>query len=78
MNRLKSRLHSFHVLKDAKPQARRVLLSSASDELTKAINECAINTLNGTHKLSKEEESKLSEYKKSLRALVNPNFEFIT
>ena len=43
----------LHVLKDAKPQARRALLSSASDELIKVIVECAINTLNGNHKLFK-------------------------
>jgi len=76
MNHLKSQLHSFHVLKDAKPQARSVLLASASEELTKEIIEYAINTLNGNHKLSKEEESKLNKYKKSLRVLVNQNFGF--
>ena len=54
MNRLKLQLHFLHVLKDAKPQARRALLSSASDELIKAIVECAINTLHGNHKLSEE------------------------
>jgi hypothetical protein len=72
MNRLKSQLHFLHVLKDAKPQARRQLLVSASDELIKAIIECAINTLNGNHKLSKDEKSKLSKYKSRLRALINP------
>jgi hypothetical protein len=76
MNRLKSRLHSFHVIKAAKPQARRVLLASASDELTKATIECVIYTLNGNHKLFKEEQSKLRKYKKSLRVLVNQNFGF--
>ena len=72
MNRLKSQLHFLHVLKDAKPQARRQLLISASDELIKAIIECAINTLNGNHKLSKDEKSKLCKYKNRLRALINP------
>ena len=72
MNRLKSQLHFLHVLKDAKPQARRALLTSASDELIIAIIECAINTLNGNHKLTKDEKSKLSEYKNRLRALMNP------
>jgi len=76
MNRLKSQLHFLHVLKDAKPQARRVLLTSASDELIKAIVECAINTLNGNHKLTKDEKSKLSKYKNRLRALVNPKISF--
>ena len=76
MNRLKSQLHFLHVLKDAKPQARRALLSSASDELIKAIVECAINTLNGNHKLSKDEKGKLSKYKNRLRALVNPKISF--
>ena len=31
---------------------------------------------NRNHKLSKEEKSKLSKYKKSLRVPVNPNFVF--
>ena len=75
MNRLKSQLHFLHVLKDAKPQARRALLASA-DELIKAIVECAINTLNGNHKLTIDEKSKLKEYKNRLRALVNPKISF--
>ena len=58
MNRLKSQLHFLHVLKDAKPQARRALLTSASDDLIKPIVECAINTLNGGHKVTKDEKSK--------------------
>ena len=76
MNRLKSRLHFLHVLKDAKPQARRALLTSASDELIKVIVECAINKLNGNHILTKDEKSKLSKYKNRLRALVNPKISF--
>jgi len=67
MNRLKSQLHFLHVLKDAKPQARLALLASAGDDLIKAIVECAINTLNGNHKLNKEEKSKPSKYKNCLR-----------
>lgn len=76
MNRLKSQLHFLHVLKDAKPQARRALLISAHDDLIKAIVECAINTLNGNHKLSKEDKSKLSKYKNRLRTLINPKISF--
>jgi len=63
MNRLKSQLHYLHVLRDAKPKARRALLASADDNLIKAIVECAINTLNGNHKLTKEDKGKLSKYK---------------
>jgi hypothetical protein len=74
MNRLKSQLHFLHVLKDAKPQARRQLLVSASDELIKAIIEIAINTLNGNNKLCKADKSRLSKYKTRLRALINPTF----
>jgi hypothetical protein len=76
MNRVKSQLHLLRVLKDAKPQVRRALLASASNDLIKAIVECAINTLNGNHKLTKEEKSKLSNYKNHLRALVNPKISF--
>ena len=76
MKRSKSQLHFLYVLKDAKPQARRALLSSANDELIKAIVECAINTLNGNHKLSKEDKGKLSKYKNRLRALVKPKIGF--
>lgn len=76
MNRLKSLLYILYVLKNAKPQARRVLLVSAGDDLIKAIVECAINTLNGNHKLSKEEKSKLSKYKNRSRALIDPKVSF--
>ena len=76
MNRLKSQLRFLHVLKEAKPQATRALLASAGDDLIKAIVECAINTLNGNHKLNKEEKSKLSKYKNRLRALIDPKISF--
>jgi len=62
-NRLKSQLHFLHVLKDAKLQARCALLASDDDELIKAIVECVINTLNGKHKLTIDEKSKLKKYK---------------
>jgi len=55
MIRFKSQLHFLHVLRDAKPQARRTLLASADDDLIKVIVECAINTLNGNHKLTRDE-----------------------
>jgi hypothetical protein len=76
MNRFKSQYYSLHVLKDAKPQARRALLTTANDELITAIVELAINTLNGNHKLTKEDKSKLTKYKSRLRALVNPKISF--
>jgi len=76
MNRLKSQLHFIHVRKTLNPQAISALLSSASNDLIKAIVECAINTLNGNHKLSKEEKSKLSKYKNRLRELIYPKISF--
>ena len=76
MIRLKSRLHFLHVLKDAKLQARRALLDSTSYDLIKAIVECAINTLHGNHKLTKDKKSKLQKYKNRLRALINPKVNF--
>jgi hypothetical protein len=76
MKRLKSHLHFLHVLKDAKTQARSALLASASDDLVKAIFDCAINTQNGNHKLTKVEKSTLKKYKDRLRALVNPKTSF--
>jgi len=42
-------------LKDAKAQARRLILASANYDLINAIVECAINTLNGSNKLTKDE-----------------------
>jgi len=76
MNRLKSQLHFLHVLKDTKPQARRASLAPASKDLEKAIVECAINTMNGNHKLTKEEKNKLSKDENHLRASVNPKISF--
>jgi len=76
MNRLKSQLHFPHVLKDAKPQARRALVTSADDDLIEVIVECAINTLSGNHKLTKEDKGKLRKYRNRLRVLVNPKISF--
>jgi len=75
MIRLKSQLHFLHLLRDVKPQARRALLASA-DDLIKAIVECAINTLNGKHKLTRDEKSNLHKFKSRLHALVNPKVSF--
>ena len=63
-NRFKSQLHFLHVLKDAKPEARRALLA-CGDKLIKATVECATNTLNGNHKLTKNGNSKLKKYNKN-------------
>jgi hypothetical protein len=76
MDRLKSQLHVLHVLKDAKPQARRTLPTFASDELMKAIVDFAINALNANHKLTKEDKTELCKYKNRLQAFANPNFIF--
>ena len=76
MSRLQSQQHFLYVLKDAKPEARRGLLASADDELINAIVECALNTLNGNHKLRKGEKSKLKKYKNRLRALIDPKISF--
>ena len=75
MIRLKSQFHFLLVLKDAKPQSRRALLASEND-LIKAIVECAINTLDGKHILTKDEKSKLHKYRNRLRALVNQKVSF--
>ena len=76
MNRLKSQLHFLQVLKDAKPQARLALLESVVDGLINSIVECGINTLNGIHKLSKDENSKLIKYENRLLALIDPKISF--
>ena len=75
MIRLKSQLYFLHVLRDAKPQARHALLASANDDFIKAMVECAINTLHGNHKLTRDEK-KLLKYKSRARALVNPKVSF--
>ena len=75
MIRLRSQLHFLHVLRDAKPQARRALLASADDDLIKAIVECAINTLKGNHKLTRNEKTSCISMSR-LRALVNPKDSF--
>jgi len=69
MNRLKTQLHFLHVLKDAKLQVRRALLTSADDDLIKAIVECAINTLIDHHKLTTEDKDKLSKCKTRVRGV---------
>ena len=73
---VESQPHFLHVIKDAKPQARRALLQSAEEELIHAIVECAISMLNGNHKLIKDENCKVNKYKNSLRALRDPKISF--
>jgi len=76
MNRLKSKLHFFHVLKDAKPQARLALKESADNDLIKYIVQSTINMLNGNHKITKDEKSKLSKYNNRLGALIDLKIRF--
>ena len=65
MIRLKSQLHFLHGLKEDKPQTRRALLASGSDDLIQSIVECAINTINGNHKIT-QDEKRLQKYKNRL------------
>jgi len=84
MNRFKSQLQCFHVLKDVKPQARSALHTTARDDLINVSVERTINALNGNHKLTKDEKRKLVKYKNRFRAMVtqrlvlkeNVNFQF--
>jgi len=62
MKLFKSQLHFLNILKDATPQARRKLLTSADEDLINVLVECAINTLNSNHKLTKDEKIKLNKY----------------
>ena len=52
------------------------MIASESDDLINAIVECVINTLNGNHKLTNDENSKLQKYKNRLCVLVNPKVSF--
>lgn len=74
MQRLKSKKHFLHVLKNATPQVRKTILQGADDSLIKAILECILNTLNGNHKVSSSIKNKLCKYKKCLRQLSNPKY----
>jgi len=56
---LKFQPHILHFNKNFKRPARRALLASEDDEPIKAIFECAINTLNGNHKITIYEKSNL-------------------
>jgi len=76
MNQLKLQLHFLHVIKDAKSQARRALFAFADEEFIKVIVEWATITLNGNHKLTNDEYSRLKKYKNRLRALVDPKISF--
>jgi hypothetical protein len=63
------------VLKDAKPQARRALLTSASDELKKLLlNALLIREMGILKYLQKK--NKLSKYNGKLRALDNLKISF--
>lgn len=69
MKRLKSQKHLLHVLKNATPKVRKVILQDADDELIKALVECVINTLNGNHKVSTDVKGKLGKFRHCLRKL---------
>ena len=75
-NESKSLLHDFHVLRDAKPPSQTALLASADDDLIKSIVDCAIMTLNGNHKRTIDEKSKLSKYKNRLCVLIDSKISF--
>lgn len=71
MKRLKSNVHELHVLRKARPVARRAILKTASDDLIKTLIECVLNTLNGNHPIRASVKNKLLPYKKYLRKIAN-------
>jgi hypothetical protein len=69
MKRLKTHKHLLHVLKNATPKVRKVIIQGADDDLIKALVECVINTLNGNHKVSTGVKGKLGKFRNCLRKL---------
>jgi len=71
MKRLRSNYHALHVLKDAKSNLRKAILSNCDRELVNSICECVLNVLNGNVKLSGCVTRKLRKHKAVLRKVAD-------
>ena len=71
MKRLRSNYHALHVLKYAKSNLPKAILSNCDRELVNSICECVLNVLNGNVKLSGCVTRKLRKHKAVLRKVAD-------
>ncbi|KAJ8031118.1 hypothetical protein HOLleu_27739 [Holothuria leucospilota] len=67
--RLKKHAHELRFLSKCSPRERKAFLQHADQSLITSICECVSNVVKGNVPVSKAQRSKLSRYKKHLRAL---------
>jgi hypothetical protein len=70
MSRSKSQKHNLHVFQTASPKLRRSLVLTA-DEFIKALVECGLNALNGSHKVSAKVKTHLCKDENCLAVIVS-------
>ena len=69
--RIKRNIDALQLLKRAPPKLRRAILENCDRDLLLALCEIALNTLNGTVKLSPKRRKSLARHGRSLRAVVD-------
>ena len=72
MEKLRDHKVFLQMLMKSNPKYRKELLKGAPPEIIHLLGECALNILQGTVVLTREEKSKLRKHKTNLRKLANP------
>ena len=67
MKRIKENFHTLHVLKHARPNLRKEIISNCERDLMYLISECVLNVLNGNVALTCCVKRKLSKHRLALR-----------
>ena len=67
--RLRKNASTLKILSSCNPSVRRGILSDASSDLIKALDDCCKNVLHGNVPLTVYQKGRLRPYKKQLRAL---------
>src|SRR5215469_3030864 len=71
MKRIKSNYHALQILKTANPKLRKAIIANCKKDLVNIINECALNLLRGTVKLTDCQKRKLRKHRAILRRLAD-------
>ena len=78
MRRIKANYYALHVLKNARPNLLKAMVSNCNKDLLSSICECVLNVLNGNIRISDCTKRELRKLRNSLRSLVDKRLPLVS
>ena len=78
MRRMKANYYALHVLKKARSNLRKAIVSNCNKDLLNSICECVVNVLNDNIRISDCTKRKLRKFRTSLRFLVDKRLPLVS